>query len=168
MTYKQRFGRYEVKVDGVAWKWFKSLDNAVDEYNFWTECDDEFEDCVELVDLKTGEVLMKYTVEEPDAQAIEEARAAAEAQALAAAEVEAARAGGKTGVYELYYTGCGYPSKVQIDAEAKANGFTHSYYASEYGYNAMYNGSTVVVYNNPDSLPPLMRKDALVNGKPIA
>lgn len=168
MTYKQRFGRYEVKVDGVAWKWFKSLDNAVDEYNFWTKCDDEFKDCVELVDLKTGEALMKYTVEEPDAQAIKEARAAAEAQALAAAEVEAARAGGKTGVYELYYTGAGYPTKVQIDAQAKALGFEYSYWASEYGYSAMYNGDTVVVYNSPDDLPPLMRKDAIKYGKPVA
>ena len=106
--------------------------------------------------------------EEPDEQAIEEARAAAEAQALAAAAVEAARAGGKTGIYEFYYTGAGYPTKEQIDAQAKALGFEYSYWAGEYGYNAMYNGDTVVVYNSPDDLPPLMRKDALKHGKPVA
>ena len=105
--------------------------------------------------------------EEPNEQAIEEARAAAEAQALAAAEVEAARAGGKTGVYELYYTGAGYPTKAQIDAQAKALGFEYSYWASEYGYHAMYNGDTVVVYTDRNELPPRMRLDAIWYGKPI-
>ena len=71
-------------------------------------------------------------------------------------------------MYELYYTGAGYPTKAQIDAEAKAQGYTLSYWAGEYGYSAMYNGDTVVVYNSPDDLPPLMRKDALKHGKPIA
>ena len=70
-------------------------------------------------------------------------------------------------MYALHYTGAGYPTKVQIDAEAKAQGYTHSYWASEYGYHAMYNGDTVVVYTDPDELPPTMRQDALECGKPI-
>lgn len=70
-------------------------------------------------------------------------------------------------MYALHYTGVGYPSKDQIDAEAKAQGFTHSYWSSEYGYNAMYNGDTVVVYTDRNELPPMMRLDAIKYGKPI-
>lgn len=71
-------------------------------------------------------------------------------------------------MWKMEYTGFGYPSKAEIDAKAKLEGYTHSYWASEYGYNAMYNGDTVVVYNNYDDMPADVRKDAEKHGKPIA
>ena len=70
--------------------------------------------------------------------------------------------------YECHYTGCGYKSMKEIEADAKKHGFTHSYWASEFGYNAFYNGDTVVVYKNLEDLPSEMRIDAERHGKPIA
>lgn len=69
--------------------------------------------------------------------------------------------------YELHYTGPGYPSKREIERDAKKRGFTHSYWASEYGYKAFYNGDTVVVYDSIDDLPKDMKLDAKKYGKLI-
>lgn len=69
--------------------------------------------------------------------------------------------------YKMYYTGVGYPSKSQIEEEAKNLGFTHSYWASEFGYNGFYNGDTVVVYNSTKDMPESMRKDANKYGREI-
>lgn len=70
--------------------------------------------------------------------------------------------------YELHYTGVGYPSKEEIEKEAVKKGFTHSYWASEYGYSGFYNGDTVVVYNSIEDLDPRYQKDARKYGKPIS
>ena len=70
--------------------------------------------------------------------------------------------------FELHYTGIGYPSMTEIEAEAKKKGFTHSYWASEYGFEAFYNGDTVVVYNSTDDMSQAMRADAERFGRPIA
>ena len=69
--------------------------------------------------------------------------------------------------FELHYTGMGYPSKDKIDADAKRRGFTHSYWASEWGYEATYNGDTVVVYNSMEDMSEAMKRDAKKHGKPI-
>ena len=69
--------------------------------------------------------------------------------------------------YEIHYTGFGYPSKAVIDAEAKKRGFTHSYWASEYGYHDFYNGDTVVVYNSTDEMSEAMKRDAEEYGERI-
>ena len=69
--------------------------------------------------------------------------------------------------FQLHYTGIGYPSMREIETAAKARGFTHSYWASEYGYNEFYNGDTVVVYNNTDGMTEAMKADADKWGKPI-
>lgn len=55
----------------------------------------------------------------------------------------------------------------EIEADAKKRGFTHSYWASEYGYNAYYNGDTVVVYDNTDGMTDAMRADAEKYGRAI-
>ena len=69
--------------------------------------------------------------------------------------------------WEPHYTGIGYPSVAEITAEAKANGFTHYYWASEYGYHGFYNGDTVIVYNRVEDLPKEYQPDAVEYGKPI-
>lgn len=69
--------------------------------------------------------------------------------------------------YEMHYVGPGYPSRDEIEREAVKNGFTHSYWATEYGYNAFYNGDTIVVYNSTEDMPEDMKKDAEEYGKPI-
>ena len=73
-------------------------------------------------------------------------------------------------MFELHYTGVGYPSKREIEADAKQRGFTHSYWATDwsYGYTGDYNGDTVVVYKNVDEMPDVYKHDALAYGKPIA
>jgi hypothetical protein len=70
--------------------------------------------------------------------------------------------------YELHYTGTGYPTMAEIEADAKKQGFTHSYWASEYGFESMYNGDTVVVYNSTDDMDESMKRDAKKHGRPIA
>lgn len=69
--------------------------------------------------------------------------------------------------YEVHYTGYGYPSMKEIEAEAKKKGFTHSFWASEYGYKGMYNGDSVVVYNSITDMPEGMKQDAEKYGKLI-
>lgn len=69
--------------------------------------------------------------------------------------------------YEMHYLGYGYPTMDQIESEAKKKGFTHSFWASEYGYHDMYNGDTVVVYNCIEDMPKLMQLDAMEYGKEI-
>jgi len=71
-------------------------------------------------------------------------------------------------MFELHYTGIGYPSKQEIDAAAKKRGFTHSYWASEFGFKAMYNGDTVVVFTSTEGMSDAMRQDAEKYGKLIA
>ena len=70
-------------------------------------------------------------------------------------------------MYEMHYTGCGYPTMKEIEIKAKENGFTHSYWASEYGYKAMYNGDTVVVYDSLEGMSESIRQDAVKYGKVI-
>ena len=69
--------------------------------------------------------------------------------------------------YKMYYTGVGYPSRAQIEKEAKTLGFTHSYFASEFGYSGFYNGDTIVVYNLTNDMSESMRKDANKYGRVI-
>lgn len=69
--------------------------------------------------------------------------------------------------YEMHYTGFGYPSMMEIEKEAKVRGFTHSFWASEIGYTAYYNGDTVVVYDSLDGMPDDLKKDAIKYGKAI-
>lgn len=70
--------------------------------------------------------------------------------------------------YELHYTGAGYPSRTEIEKEAVKKGFTHSYWASEYGYAGSYNGDTVVVYNTTEGMNSGYKADAEKYGKPIS
>ena len=70
--------------------------------------------------------------------------------------------------YELHYTGYGYPSMEEIEDEAMTRGLTHSYWASEIGFSGLYNGDTVVVYDNTDGMYEGMKEDAEKYGKPIA
>lgn len=69
--------------------------------------------------------------------------------------------------YEMHYTGIGYPSMREIEVEAKRKGFTHSFWASEYGYEGIYNGDTVVVYNSTEDMSEGMKHDAEKYGKLI-
>ena len=69
--------------------------------------------------------------------------------------------------WDSFYTGLGYPTVDEIITEAKANGFTHYYWASEIGYHGFYNGDTVVVYNRVEDLPESYQKDAIRYGKEI-
>ena len=55
----------------------------------------------------------------------------------------------------------------EILADAKKRGFTHGFWASEYGYSGCYNGDTVVVYTSTDGMSEGMRKDAERFGRPI-
>ena len=65
MTYAQKFGKYGILADGVVYKWFKDFDKAVAEWEnrfakpgCVEEWLDEYDD-VELVDMKSGEVLRR-------------------------------------------------------------------------------------------------------------
>lgn len=69
--------------------------------------------------------------------------------------------------YKVHYTGVGYPSMAEIEAKAKKEGFTRSYWASEYGYAGFYNGDCVVVYNSTAGMNDGMKQDAKKYGKPI-
>jgi hypothetical protein len=65
MTYSQKFGKYGIYTDGMLYRWFKDMDKAIktweDEFadagcaDEWLE---EYDD-VELVDMKSGEVIRK-------------------------------------------------------------------------------------------------------------
>lgn len=70
-------------------------------------------------------------------------------------------------MFEMHYTGAGYPDMREIELDAKQRGFTHSYWASELGYAGLYNGDTVVVYTAAEDLPEGYRQDALKYGRPI-
>ena len=52
----------------------------------------------------------------------------------------------------MHYVGLGYPSRDEIEREAVKSGFTHSYWATEYGYNSFYNGDTIIVYNSTEDM----------------
>lgn len=71
-------------------------------------------------------------------------------------------------MYEMHYTGIGYPSMKEIEAEGKKRGFTHSYWATEsLCYDGFYNGDTVVLYTTTDGMPDSMKRDAERCGKVI-
>lgn len=78
MTYKTRFARYEIRIGGVCYKWFKSLEKAEAEYEELAEAMDEIEDTLELVNSKTGEVLASAEPEEAVEAVEEEEKASAE------------------------------------------------------------------------------------------
>lgn len=65
MNYKTRFSRFEVRIDGLCWKWFKNLENARAEYERLAEAIDEVEGTLELVNSRTEEVLAVTEYEEP-------------------------------------------------------------------------------------------------------
>lgn len=72
-------------------------------------------------------------------------------------------------MFELHYTGCGYPTMAEIEADAKARGFTHSFWGSDTpcGRKGLYNGDTVVVYNSTEGMDEGMKEDAERFGKEI-
>lgn len=59
MNYREKFGKYEVRIDGMCYKWFKNFDKAEAEYNEMAEAliADEEEVIIELVNSKTNEVI---------------------------------------------------------------------------------------------------------------
>ena len=67
-----------------------------------------------------------------------------------------------------FYVYC-YPDSnwEEIRAEALARGAKYYYWASEYGYNAMYNGDTLVFYTDINALPAAMQVDAKKHGKTL-
>ena len=71
--------------------------------------------------------------------------------------------------FECHYTGIGYPTMKEIEADAKARGFTHSYWATDWSiaYDGMYNGDTVVVFKSTEGMDAGMKHDAEWYGKPI-
>ena len=73
MTYRERFGAYEIRVDGVVTEWFKSLEKAQKAFDEWLEALDEVEEAVELVEIRTGKVIARAETEEATAEATEEA-----------------------------------------------------------------------------------------------
>ena len=72
-------------------------------------------------------------------------------------------------MYEMHYTGHGYPTMKEIEGEAKKRGFTHSYWGTDegFGFKGLYNGDTIVVYDDINSLPVGLRMDAERFGSPI-
>lgn len=65
MTYAQKFGKFGIYTDKMLYKWFKDIDKAIElwESHFADkECAEEWleeYDDVELVDMKSGEVICK-------------------------------------------------------------------------------------------------------------
>lgn len=70
-------------------------------------------------------------------------------------------------MFELQYTGPGYPSMAEIEAAGKIKGAKYSYWASECGYSASYNGDTVVLYDCIENVPNNYVEDAVKYGKLI-
>lgn len=70
-------------------------------------------------------------------------------------------------MFEMHYTGIGYPSMSEIEADGKTRGAKYSYWASECGYVAMYNGDTVVLYDDIENVPENYVEDAIKYGKLI-
>lgn len=66
MTYAQKYGKYGFYTNGLLYKWFKSLDNAM---KYWNEnvvnCPEATEewtdeyDTVSIRNMKTGEVIVE-------------------------------------------------------------------------------------------------------------
>ena len=73
-------------------------------------------------------------------------------------------------MFEMHYTGgnC-YPKFNEITAEAKKRGCKYAYWASDdvYGYTALYNGDTVIVYDDIESVPESYQEDARKYGELI-
>lgn len=67
------------------------------------------------------------------------------------------------------YTGLGYPSRKEIEAEALKKGYTHSFYASDElrGFSGVYNGATIVVYDSTEGMSEGEKQDAENYGTPI-
>ena len=57
MTYKNQFGKYEIKMGGLVYKWFKDLKNAEAHFERLAKAPDELEDDITLVEIRTGKVL---------------------------------------------------------------------------------------------------------------
>lgn len=68
MTYKQRYGTYEVQTGDGYDKWFKSYDKAVEFFNAYVRDMEDADDFAKLVNLKTGEILKEERVEEAEAE----------------------------------------------------------------------------------------------------
>ena len=71
--------------------------------------------------------------------------------------------------FDLHYTGVGYPTRTEIEEQARKEGFTHSFWASDdmCGFHGMYNGDTIVVYNSTEGMSEGMKHDAEEYGQPI-
>lgn len=57
MTYRQKYGKYEIRIDGSVWKWFKDYDKALAEYEWYAQFPEELDGDMELVEIATGAVL---------------------------------------------------------------------------------------------------------------
>ena len=66
MTYAQRFGRYEIRGDGMLLQWFKERENAERKWDeTYARCADEWldeYDEVSLVDSVTGETIHSFSL----------------------------------------------------------------------------------------------------------
>lgn len=72
MTYKQRYGTYEVQTGDGCDKWFKDYDKAVEFYNAYVGDMEDTDDFAKLVNLKTGEVLKEERIEEAEVETVGE------------------------------------------------------------------------------------------------
>ena len=57
MTYMKKYGNYAIYMGGLAFKWFKTFENAKKEFDFYAQYPDELEDDMTLVNIRTSEVL---------------------------------------------------------------------------------------------------------------
>ena len=64
MTYRQRFGRYDIRIGGMVWKWFVEYEKALAEYERLAKYPDELDGDMELVDVKSGKIIAHIEAED--------------------------------------------------------------------------------------------------------
>ena len=57
MTYRQKYGKYDIRIDNMITCWFTTYENAFKEYKRLAKAPDELDGTLTLVNAKTGEVL---------------------------------------------------------------------------------------------------------------
>lgn len=63
MTYSKKYGNYGIYTDGMLYRWFKNLDNAIAYWNEMMHNSEAVEewleefDSVKLINMRTGEVI---------------------------------------------------------------------------------------------------------------
>lgn len=57
MTYRGKYGKYDITIDGMVMWWFRSYEKAKEKYDSLARYPDELDGTLELVDRLNGEVL---------------------------------------------------------------------------------------------------------------